>query len=1441
MKIHKGHALPLLRILLIEDNEHDSAVFRRAFKKAKVSHDIQWCLRAEEALHTLSVNASQFDLIVTDYMLPGMNGLELCEELLRKKVPAPLVILTGAGSEDIAVDALKAGVDNYIVKDPGEGYVKLLPVVLADVVRKYGDRVKRQQAEEALRNEKKFSDMVIDSLPGIFYLLTREEKFLRWNRNFETVTGYTADEISTMPPRDFFPAREHALIEERMGAAFVEGESFVEAHLLSKDGTETIYYMTGVRADIGGTLCLVGMGIDISDRKQVDEKLRQVLQEQSIILENTPTGVAFLKERHFIWMNQRLVDMFGYPMDEMKGFTTEAFYPSAGAYKRLGEEAYPLLSKDKTYQSEWQMKRKDGSLFWCLISGKAVNPARLEEGSIWLLEDITRRKQAAEKLKQALDTTNTILEKLPFGVIIVGQDQKIKSLNESALTMLKLESDQDIVGKICHDFICPAQIGKCPIRDLGQHVDSRETSLVCHDCASIPILKTVIPIILGGEEVLLETFVDISDQKRVEEELRESRQNMQALVSSLDDIVFEIDEHFIFLHVWTNNEALLSMPKDQFQGKTVVEALGAEFGSQFQRVIAEVLQTRERREIEYSSPIEGDGRWFLATINDLHRSEQVERRVSLLIKDITARKQAEEQIRKLSVAVTHSPAISMITDTKGVIEYVNPKFCQVSGYAAEEAIGRRSNLLKSGQHPLAFYQELWSTIQAGKVWRGELHNRNKSGELYWESGSISAIIDADETITGFIKISEDITERRQAEEALRKSENNLKKAQEVAHLGSWEWDVPTDGINWSDEMYHIFDLEPGTTSKNEALYDRIHPDDKAIFDQASADAFVGPAPPVLEYRIIRTDGQVRCVYSKAQTFYDESGNLLRMLGTVQDITAHKQAEEELRTAKEAALKAQRAAETANRAKSEFLANMSHEIRTPLNAVLGFTELLDALITESTQRSYLESINTGGRSLLILINDILDLSKIEAGKLEIHHESTSLNAIFNEIHQVFRQKLAEKPLEYLVDIDPGIPEFLLLDDVRVRQILLNLVGNAIKFTEQGYIKVSASTAPPALLLPGEGSKTAPPAPLLPGEGSLTPPSRAGKGAGGLGRLDLIIAVEDSGIGIPEEQQPAIFAAFTQQNGQSMRQYGGTGLGLAITRRLVDMMNGTITLKSEVNRGSIFEITLKDIAVCAARPESTHGQSFDAEQIVFEHASILVVDDVPSNRALIAGFLRDTALEVIEAQNGQQALVCAREQQPDLILMDLRMPVMDGYEATQRVQDSKDLRHIPVIALTAAVLKEAQAKIQAHGFDGYVKKPVTRTALFRELSRFLPYTEHVPVERRGGQAEQWEEADHWAALPDDTLNALPEILQRLEGECMDSWEAARQHDVFDEIEDFARQIKALGETYALTLLEKFGSDLLVYVRSFDIDQIEASLDVYPQLIERLKRYDSYKMRK
>ena len=329
--------------------------------------------------------------------------------------------------------------------------------------------------------------------------------------------------------------------------------------------------------------------------------------------------------------------------------------------------------------------------------------------------------------------------------------------------------------------------------------------------------------------------------------------------------------------------------------------------------------------------------------------------------------------------------------------------------------------------------------------------------------------------------------------------------------------------------------------------------------------------------------------------------------------------------------AKEAAESASRAKSEFLANISHEIRTPMNAVIGFADLLKPLITDSKQKNYLASISSSGRNLLSLINGILDLSKIEAGKMELEYEPVRPRSLFDEVHRMFAAQAAVKNIELVIDYSRDIPDCLILDEVRLKQILFNLVGNAVKFTEKGFVRLQVQKRDSV----GDGS------------------------------IDLSITVEDTGIGIPAQYHADIFEAFKQKDGQSTKRFGGTGLGLSITRRLVEMMDGAITVQSEENKGSRFQIVIPHVSVVPAAAEPEALPSAVSDDIVFDPACILVVDDLTLNRSLIKEYLAQTPLTVIEAENGEDAVRLARQHQPDLILMDIRMPVLDGIEAMKQI--------------------------------------------------------------------------------------------------------------------------------------------------------------------------------
>lgn len=495
-----------------------------------------------------------------------------------------------------------------------------------------------------------------------------------------------------------------------------------------------------------------------------------------------------------------------------------------------------------------------------------------------------------------------------------------------------------------------------------------------------------------------------------------------------------------------------------------------------------------------------------------------------------------------------------------------------------------------------------------------------------------------------------------------------------------------------------------------------------------------------------------------------------------------QANELLQAAKEAA-------EAANRAKSEFLANMSHEIRTPMNTVLGFTELLNALITDKRQKSYLEAIASSGKGLLALINGILDLSKIEAGKMELQKEPVNLHALFDEIQQIFALHASEKSIDFTVTLDPHIPPSILLDEVRLKQILFNLIGNAVKFTQQGYVRVSVEKAESAEAPDG---------------------------------IALLIAVEDSGIGIPTQYHNEIFEAFKQKDGQSTKRFGGTGLGLSITKRLVEMMGGTISVDSAEGWGSRFSISIPHVQLANDDIRTDSIAAFNPEDITFQEATILIADDVPTNRMLIREFVRSSPLTLIEADTGEDAVRLAGKHKPDVILMDLRMPVVSGLDAMKRISADLDTRSIPVIALTASGMKGEKEKMMEQGFSGYLTKPIRKATFYRELSRFIPHT--CKEKKDDEQARD--------ALVELNIERLPQVIEALEDTFMQTWSEAKQNQFFDAIGEFADQIIRLGEENSVILLTEYGKDLRMHVESFDVEHVNTALDAYPELIQSIK---------
>jgi len=434
-----------------------------------------------------------------------------------------------------------------------------------------------------------------------------------------------------------------------------------------------------------------------------------------------------------------------------------------------------------------------------------------------------------------------------------------------------------------------------------------------------------------------------------------------------------------------------------------------------------------------------------------------------------------------------------------------------------------------------------------------------------------------------------------------------------------------------------------------------------------------------DLEITRPDKEKRNILVTATPKYDEKNNVTEAAATFRDITELKTIELEL-------IKAKKEAETANRLKSEFLANMSHEIRTPMNAIIGFSSILQKKINDEKLRSFIHKIVKSSNNLLELINDILDLSKIEAGQLIIQKKPANIYTLVNEISLFFSEISERKLIPINLEMESDIPQLILIDEIRIRQILLNLISNALKFTKEGSVTVITTVV--CKHNEGENEKY----------------------------IDLQIQVKDTGIGIPKNQLAVIFQSFRQVEGQNARIYGGTGLGLAITKRLVELMDGVISVKSTVGVGSTFTIQISNIKVYEGKTKAiVHNKKGN---ILFEKFKMLNVEDVEYNREIIQLYFENQDVEIVEVKSAEETFEVLKTFKPDVILMDIQLPNKNGYELTKHIKQTKELMYIPVIAVTANATTEEIDKY-SHIFDEYLTKPILKDVLFEALKKYIKY--------------------------------------------------------------------------------------------------------------------------
>jgi PAS domain S-box-containing protein len=657
--------------------------------------------------------------------------------------------------------------------------------------------------------------------------------------------------------------------------------------------------------------------------------------------------------------------------------------------------------------------------------------------------------------------------------------------------------------------------------------------------------------------------------------------------------------------------------------------------------------------------------------------------------DITDRRRAEEALRESEEQFRGFFNQTIVgvarVDLDRRFIQANPRYCQIVGRSEEELCQLRIDDIT---HPddlpqnLSLFDEL---AKGGPPYQMEKRYIRPDGSQVWANNSVSALMDEKCHPSSIFTVTLDVTDRKRVEEALRVAQARLDFAIRASNIGIWEVNMP-DGDNPNGSVTFLNCWEPLGYVPSESAYDPsdpyrfVHPDDREQLERATAAYLSGEAKDYeTEYRLRHKDRSYRWVLNRGVADRDDTGRPRRITGSIVDITDIKRSEAALREAKEMA-------EAANRAKDEFLANVSHEIRTPMNAILGMTELaLDTPLTVD-QRRCLKTVKSAADNLLGIIDDLLEFSKIEAGKLELDLAEFSVREVLSDTVRALAVRAHRKGLELVSDVAPDVPDVLFGDASRLRQVLLNLVGNAIKFTPDGEVVVRVEVNP---------------------EPELVPPAEVG----------LLFTVRDTGIGIPRDKQEKIFRAFEQEDMSTTRKYGGTGLGLTIAARLVARMEGKINVESEPGRGSTFAFTAR-----FGRPVNPSEPVATEPPRLLRDLPVLIVDDNETNRRILEQWMHRWKLAPTVAGDGAAAMKAlwlgvAMGRPYALVLLDARMPDMDGLALAAIIRQRSELSDCRIVLLTSGDRPGDLARVRELRIDAHLLKPVQQDELLETIYRVI----------------------------------------------------------------------------------------------------------------------------